>query len=90
MRRRNDPVQRNRLITIAIFENDAIVYVKDARNERDCGICFWTKNAYHIETLDTVYENMESLTIWMIIILYEKCGKHAKNCALRNVFKIFN
>ncbi|KYM83279.1 hypothetical protein ALC53_06242 [Atta colombica] len=36
------------LITPTIFEHDAIVYVKDTRNEHGCETCFWmmSENGY--------------------------------------------
>jgi len=42
-----------------------------------------------IETLDVDYENIESLNN-LDITNTMKYGKHAKNCALQNVFKIYN
>jgi len=43
----------------------------------------------YIEVLDAVYEDMESLTNLDDCNII-RCGKHAKNCALQNVFKLFN
>lgn len=42
-----------------------------------------------IETLDTDYEDIETLTN-LDVINTIRCVKHVKHCALRNVFKIFN
>jgi len=42
-----------------------------------------------IETLDADYKNIESLNNQDVINIL-RCNKHVKNCALQNVFKIFN
>ena len=42
-----------------------------------------------IETLDTDYEDIDSLRK-LNIINTMRCGNHIKNCALQNVFKIYN
>jgi len=41
------------------------------------------------ETLDTDHEDIESLNNLDVINIM-RCNKHVKNCALQNVFKIFN
>ena len=43
----------------------------------------------YIETLDAVYEDMESLTN-IDVTNTMRCGQHVKNCALQNVLKIYN
>ena len=46
--------------------------LRDTRNERGCETCFWTsdeRERIYIETLDAVYEDMESLTNMMLLIL---------------------
>jgi len=42
-----------------------------------------------IETLNTDYEDVESLNN-LDVINTMRCNKHVKNCVLQNVFKIFN
>ncbi|KYN08016.1 hypothetical protein ALC62_01005 [Cyphomyrmex costatus] len=42
-----------------------------------------------VETLDAHYEDVESLRC-LDACNTIRCGRHAKNCALQNVFKIFN
>jgi len=42
-----------------------------------------------IETLDADYKDIESLNN-LDVINTMRCNKHVKNCALQNVFKIFN
>jgi len=42
----------------------------------------------YIEIMDAVYEDMESLTN-LDDCNTIRCGRHDKNCALQNVFKIF-
>jgi len=42
-----------------------------------------------IETLDADYEDIESLNN-LDVINTMRCNKHVKNCALQNVFIIFN
>ncbi|KYN05846.1 hypothetical protein ALC62_03221 [Cyphomyrmex costatus] len=78
-----------RLITEAVTEDDeALVYVKGLEKRQWLVDILDCDNAI-VETLDAHYEDVESLrnidacnTI--------RCGRHAKNCALQNVFKIFN
>ena len=43
----------------------------------------------YIEILDAVYEDMEFLTN-LDDCNTIRCGRHTKNCALQNVFKIYN
>ncbi|KYN17755.1 hypothetical protein ALC57_09944 [Trachymyrmex cornetzi] len=78
-----------RLIMEAVLEEDeANVYVK-GHEKRGWLADILDSDDIIVETLDAHYEDVESLrnlddcnTI--------RCGKHAKNCALQNVFKIFN
>ncbi|KYN15205.1 hypothetical protein ALC57_12580 [Trachymyrmex cornetzi] len=78
-----------RLITEAVLEEDeAVVYVK-GHEKRGWLADMLDTDDIIVETLDAHYKDVESLrnlndcnTI--------RCGKHAKNCALQNVFKIFN
>ncbi|KYN01369.1 hypothetical protein ALC62_07842 [Cyphomyrmex costatus] len=78
-----------RLIIEAVTEDDeALIYVKGLEKRQWLANILDCDNAI-IETLDAHYEDVESLrnidacnTI--------RCGRHAKNCALQNVFKIFN
>jgi hypothetical protein len=80
------------LITTAVTEDDkdgaTLVYVKGLE-KRDWLLDMLECDNAIVETLDEHYEDVESLnnldarnTI--------RCGKHAKNCALENVFKIYN
>ena len=70
---------------------DAVVYVK-GREKRT-----WLRNLLlddereriYIETLDAVYEDMESLSNLDVTNII-RCGQHVKNCALQNVLKIYN
>ena len=41
----------------------------------------------HIETLDAVYEDMESLTN-LDVANTTRCGQHVKNCSLQNIDNI--
>ncbi|KYN15777.1 hypothetical protein ALC57_11983, partial [Trachymyrmex cornetzi] len=83
--------EAKRLITAAVFEDDAIVYVK-GRKKRTW---LWNlllddeRERMHIETLDAVCEDMESLTA-LDVANTMRCEQHVKNCALQNVFKIYN
>jgi len=47
------------------------------------------KNDIIIDTLDADHEDIESLNNLDVINIM-RCNKHVKNCALQNVFKIFN
>ncbi|KYN21927.1 hypothetical protein ALC57_05693, partial [Trachymyrmex cornetzi] len=81
--------ETKRLITAAVFEDHAVVYVK-GREKRT-----WLLNLLlddkrermHVETLDAVCEDMESSTTLDNTMRY---GQHVKHCALQNVFKIYN
>jgi len=59
------------LITTAVFEHDVIVYVKGHEKRT----WLWNlllddeRERIYIETLDAVYEDMESLTNLMLLIL---------------------
>jgi len=71
-------------------EESSVVYVKGLEKRKwltdildDAG------NGYIIETLDADYEDIDSLNK-LDITNSMRCGKHVKNCALQNVFKIFN
>ena len=76
------------IIAIGVEENDdnkAFVYVKGCQKRE------WLadSNDMTIETLDIDYEDIKSLNN-LNIINTMRCGKHAKNCTLQNVFKIYN
>ena len=74
-------------------EDDAshIVYVKRLQK------CNWledfldenTRAVVIIETLDIEYEDVKSLNKLNVVNTL-RCDKHAKHCAMQNVFKIFN
>jgi len=83
-----------RLITKAVMgstEDEVFVYVK-GREKRE-----WltdildddVRNYVNIETLDADYEDIASLNK-LDVTNNIRCEKHLKNCALQNVFKIFN
>ncbi|KMQ83885.1 hypothetical protein RF55_7568 [Lasius niger] len=83
------------LITTAVVEdNDEMsctVYVK-GRQKREWLANMLDDNAKEnliIETLDADYDDIESLNN-LDVKNTMRCGKHVKNCALQNVFKIFN
>ncbi|KYQ48812.1 hypothetical protein ALC60_12135 [Trachymyrmex zeteki] len=84
--------EAKRLITTAIFEDNAVVHVKG----REKRTWLWNlllddeRERMYIETLDAVYEDMESLTNLDVTNNIMRCGKHAKNCALQNVLKVYN
>ena len=83
--------EAKRLITVAVFEDDAIVYVKG----REKRTWLWNlllddeRERVYIDTLDAVYEDIESLTN-LDVTNTMRCGQHVKNCALQNVLKIYN
>ncbi|KYM93683.1 hypothetical protein ALC62_15716 [Cyphomyrmex costatus] len=78
-----------RLIIETVTEDDeALVYVKGLEKRQ------WLSNILDcdnvvVETLDAHYEDVESLCS-LDACNTIRCGRHAKNCALQNVFKIFN
>ncbi|KYN11734.1 hypothetical protein ALC57_16106 [Trachymyrmex cornetzi] len=74
-----------RLIMEAVLEEDDVI----GHEKRGWLADMLDTDDIIVETLDAHYKDVESLrnlddcnTI--------RCGKHAKNCALQNVFKIFN
>ncbi|KMQ88086.1 hypothetical protein RF55_12482 [Lasius niger] len=87
-----------RLITSAVVgmmqeeeeEESSLVYVKGhEKREWLTDILDDMGNGFIIETLDADYEDIESLNN-LDVTNSMRCGKHVKNCALQNVFKIFN
>jgi len=98
--RRDGPYSMaKRLITIAVTsteendddDNEALVYVKELKKKK----YEWLKDTLEsetrddtiIETLDTDCEIFKKIVDDINTI---RCGKHVKNCALQNVFKIYN
>lgn len=87
-----------RLITAAIIgvneqeeeEESSLVYVKGLdKREWLVDIMDDEGSGFNIETLDAVYEDVPSLN--KLDPTYSlRCVKHTKNCALQNVFKLFN
>jgi len=77
------------LITTAVFEHDAIVYVKRHEKRTWLWNLLLDNERIYIETLNAVYEDMESLTNLDVANIM-RCGQHVKNCALQNVLKIYN
>jgi len=75
---------------VGIEDDDALIFVKGYQK------LMWLKDMLEsdardttIETLDADYEDIESLNN-LDVINTIRCDKHVKNCALQNVFKIFN
>ena len=82
--------EAKRLITTAVFEHDVIVYVKE-HEKRIWNLLLddeWER--IYIETLDAVYEDMESLTtiIWMLLILCDV--DNMLRIARYKILKIYN
>jgi len=82
--------EAKRLITTVVLNMMLSYTLSDTRNESGYETCFRTmsENAC-VETLDAVYEDMESL-INLNIANTMRCGQHVKNCALQNLLKIYN
>ena len=81
--------EAKRLITMAVFEDDAVVYVKGREKRTWLQNLLLERERTYIETLDAVYEDMESLSNLDVTNII-RCGQHVKNCALQNVLKIYN
>jgi len=72
-------------------DDDALVYVKGYQKRE------WLKDMLESDARDDViikilgadYEDIKSLNN-LDVINTMRCDKHVKNCALLNVFKIFN
>ncbi|KYN26858.1 hypothetical protein ALC57_03759 [Trachymyrmex cornetzi] len=83
-----------RLITMAVIgveesdDNNALIYVK-GHEKREWLAEILDSNNLTIETLDTDYKDIDSLHN-LDVNNTMRCGKHVKNCALQNVFKIHN
>lgn len=88
-----------RLITMAVVdteENDdnddkTFVYVKglEKRGWLEDMLDSDVKNDVYIETIDARYTNMKSLNNFDVTNTI-RCGTHVRNCAMQNVFKLFN
>lgn len=83
-----------RLITSAVCnteeDNDnVIIYVKGPQKRDWLLDMLDTDEGIYIKTLDADYEDIESLNN-LDVSNTIRCEKHIKNCALQNVFKIFN
>ena len=83
--------EAKRLVTTAVFEHDVIVYVKGHEKRTWLwNLLLDERERIHIETLNAVYEDMESLTN-LDVANTMRCGQHVKNCALQKfVLKIYN
>ncbi|KYN10777.1 hypothetical protein ALC57_17085, partial [Trachymyrmex cornetzi] len=83
-----------RLITMAVIgveendDNKAVIYVK-GREKREWLADVLNNDNLTIETLDADYKDIDSLHN-LDVTNTMRCGKHIKNCALQNVFKIHN
>ncbi|KYN11289.1 hypothetical protein ALC57_16562, partial [Trachymyrmex cornetzi] len=83
-----------RLITMAVIgmeendDNKALIYVK-GREKREWLAHVLDNDNLTIETLDADYKDIDALHN-LDVTNTMRCGKHIKNCALQNVFKIHN
>jgi len=66
--------------------DDIIVYIKE-HEKRECGIC-WSETGCLWEYRGAL-RSIESLNKLNVIHTF-RCQKHVKNCALQNVFNIYN
>ncbi|KYQ50957.1 hypothetical protein ALC60_09949 [Trachymyrmex zeteki] len=77
------------LIKEAVIEEDEVlVYVKGLEKRRWLADIL-NSNGVIVETLDAHYEDVESLRN-LDDCNTTRCERHANNCSLQNVFKIFN
>ncbi|KYN29918.1 hypothetical protein ALC57_00626 [Trachymyrmex cornetzi] len=79
------------MAVIGVEENDdnkALIYVK-GREKREWLADVLDNDNLTIETLDADYKDIDSLHN-LDVTNTMRCGKHIKNCALQNVFKIHN
>ncbi|KAL6262931.1 hypothetical protein P5V15_005719 [Pogonomyrmex californicus] len=82
-------MERKKTMTTTTMMTAMLSYMsRDMKNDNGCGICFWTMSVY-IETLDADYEDVDSLNNLDADNIM-RCGYHYTNCALQNVFKLFN
>ena len=81
------------LITMAVIgaeeSNDNKALVKGHETNGIYLVGIFDSDDLTIETLDVDYEDIDSLHN-LHITNTVRCGKHVKNCALQNVFKIYN
>jgi len=84
------------LITKAVMgttatDGDIVVYVKGHEKRewlRDL-LLDEARRAVYVENIEAYYEDIESLNKLHVTHTF-RCQKHVKNCALQNVFKIYN
>jgi len=81
------------LITKAVMgtATDIVVYVKGHEKRewlRDL-LLDKARRAVYVENIEVHYEDIESLNKLYVTHTF-CCQKHVKNCALQNVFKIYN
>jgi len=74
---------------VGIKDNDALVYVKGYQKRE------WLKDMLESDARDdiiieTLNADYKALLNNLDVINTMRCNKHVKNCALQNVFKIFN
>ncbi|KAL6257843.1 hypothetical protein P5V15_011438 [Pogonomyrmex californicus] len=70
-------------------DSDAVVYVKGHEKRQWLWNLLLDDERVYIETLDADYENVDSLNN-LDADNTMRCGYHYTNCALQNVFKLFN
>jgi len=77
--------------TTTIDDDDIVVYVKGYEKRewlRDLLLDEARQDVY-VENIKVHYEDIESLNKLDVTHTF-RCQKHVKNCALQNVFKIYN
>ncbi|KAL6256726.1 hypothetical protein P5V15_011654 [Pogonomyrmex californicus] len=70
-------------------DSDAVVYVKGHEKRQWLWNLLLDDERVYIETLDADYEDIDSLNN-LDADNTMRCGYHYTNCALQNVFKLFN
>jgi len=84
------------LITKAVMgttstDDDIVVYIKGHEKRkwlRDL-LLDEARRVVYVENIEAHYKDIESLNKLNVTHTY-RCQKHVKNCALQNVFKIYN
>jgi len=61
--------------------------LRNMRNEND--LLLEARQAVYVENIEAYYEDIEKLNNLDVTHIF-CCQKHVKNCALQNIFKIYN
>jgi len=70
-------------------DGEIVVYVKGHEKWRRDLLLDEARQEIHVENIEARYDDIESLNKLDVTHTF-RCQKHVNNCALQNVFKLFN